>query len=259
MGSVCRVRKRAEVIGGSARAQYRKSHAPPNKIFTIFPFLLDFCPTKRRPTSYSSETSSGRYKKVSALSGSSNWTDSDRYHNGQNCFLLFCCPTRQSPSSALTPISEDRNLAGPVQEGVSIESGSRGGCWEGVFGGFFHHSTTRQSRSGRSSAKGSFDFDDSADDNLLTKEDYDSIDRHVERKLKHATSSLITYGHKDVEYALKSIHLDRVSSSDFMKELKNEGTTCSGQVLVIEQHQLASITVAYLLTILCFFSSQYPS
>lgn len=255
MGSVSRVRKRAEVIGGSARVQYRKLHAPPNKIFAMFPFLLNFCPTKQRTPS-SSETSSGGYQKMSALSGNSNWIDSD--NNGQNCFL-FCCPARQSPSSALTPISEDRSLTGSVQEGGSIESESRGGCWEGGFGVFFIHSTTRQSSSRRSSTKGSFDFDDSADDNLLTKEDYESIDRHIEKKLKHSTSSLITYGHKDVEYALKSIHLDRVSSSDFMKELKNEGTTCSGQAVMIEQPQLTTITAAYSLKILFCFLSQYPS
>lgn len=159
---------------------------------------------------------------MSAISGSEGLTDRG---NGQNCFTLFCCPARQSPSSALTPISEDRSVAGSGKGDESLESASPERCWDGVFGGLFHRSLKQQLNSDRSSCKGRFDFDDAKDENILTKADYEEIDRHVERKLKHSTSSLITYGHKDVEYALKSIHLDRVSSSDFMKELKNEGRT----------------------------------
>jgi hypothetical protein len=57
---------------------------------------------------------------------------------------------------------------------------------------------------------------------VLDQNDYADIERQLERVLKRSTSRMITYGHKDVVYALKSIHLDRVSSSDFMKELQNE-------------------------------------
>ena len=220
MGSVAKVRKRVEVIGGSARAGYRKSQRQPYKFLNMFPFLLQFCPINRHPPISSEESQA--YQGMSAISGSDEWRDNSG--NGSNCFTLFCCPARQSSDSVLAPISEHRSLAASISG--NSDKGDSQGCWEGVFGGFFHRSTSRQHHtSERSSTKGSFDFDSSTsdDNNVLNKEDYDEIERHVERTLKHSTSSLIHYGHKDVVYALKSIHLDRVSSTDFMKELKNEG------------------------------------
>ena len=48
-------------------------------------------------------------------------------------------------------------------------------------------------------------------------------DRNVYKK---SSSSMISYGtKKDAYYALKSIHLDRCSSEEFKKELKNEGAS----------------------------------
>jgi serine/threonine protein kinase len=37
-----------------------------------------------------------------------------------------------------------------------------------------------------------------------------------------SSSSIITYGRKDVIYALKSIHIDRVKDAVYRKELMNE-------------------------------------
>jgi len=47
-------------------------------------------------------------------------------------------------------------------------------------------------------------------------------------------SSMISYGtKKDVYYALKSIHLDRCSSEEFKKELKNEGVSHCAWIIIL--------------------------
>lgn len=121
--------------------------------------------------------------------------------------------------AVLEPISEDASIGGTLEDGSNRRTKkAEPGCLAGIFGEIF-----KRQESIILSNKGS-DVESNHDDNdLLNKEDYEQIERQLERALKHSTSSLITYGHKDVVYALKSIHLDRVSSSDFMKELKNEG------------------------------------
>lgn len=42
------------------------------------------------------------------------------------------------------------------------------------------------------------------------------------RKILRASSSIISYARKDIHYALKTIHLDRVTDPTFVKELYNE-------------------------------------
>ncbi|CAB9509998.1 MAP kinase-activated protein kinase 2 (Fragment) [Seminavis robusta] len=208
MGSVSKVRKRNEVIGGSARSAYLKTHGKPKGFFGSF---FQFLPFSR----HNSDAS------YTFGSGSTN-RRTQQQPKQHNCFALFCFPARHKKDSALLdPIMED-------DDGADGKKSQDQGCWGAWFGGGATsvESSRHDGSGGKASRHQSFSpkdsFSEQNDDDLLKQEDYEAIERQVQRALKHSTSSLITYGHKDAVYALKSIHLDRVSNSDFMKELKNE-------------------------------------
>jgi serine/threonine protein kinase len=215
MGSVAKVRKRTEVIGGSARPKYRKVHAQPKSPFRWW--LLRFCPMQRTTSD------------ASHVSGQRNGNPPSRQPQPSNCFTLFCCPAGPKPNSLLLdPILEDD---GPESEDDEKERNLHPISWWrrflfGSTGG--DNNSSHSSAGGESKQRATFTTKDSLlsdtnnSEDPLTKEDYEAIDQQVRKVLQHSTSSIITYGHKAVIYALKSIHLDRVSSKDFMTELKNE-------------------------------------
>lgn len=200
--------------GGSARPEYRKAHSK-HSVLDMFAFF-QFCPIPRE-SSYFSSDESNNHQVSPAGSRHGKQNSSTKKNPVQNCFAMFFCPAQQPSSAVLEPISEDASIGGTLEDG-SNNNKAAPGCLAGIFGGVF-----KRQESIILSNKESDVESTNNDDDLLNKEDYEQIERQLERALKHSTSSLITYGHKDVVYALKSIHLDRVSSSDFMKELKNEG------------------------------------
>lgn len=202
MGSVSKVQKRNEVIGGSARPEFIRKH-PPTSIFQFPPC----CPIQRQSSDFSY-----------AFSSAGQQGDGSQ-RLSMNLFSRFCCPSQESKASlSLDPIREDASVGGELdEENLNL------GCWDGFLQRFMP-----QTRKGKEfvsiSPKGNSKHNDLyADETPPLKEGAHSLDESPGRALKHSTSSMITYGHKDAVYALKSIHLDRVSNSDFMKELKNEG------------------------------------
>lgn len=229
MGSVSKVRKRSDVIGGSARPDYVEKHAQP-KILEIFPFLR-FFPIQRQ---FSNEY----YQASPAITRRGSGSEL-KIRKEQNCFTMFCCPAKKNVSSVLDPISEDASVAMDIEISQS-DKNSFQGCWDGIFGGF-----SRQLEPPKPDKDSDIDTSDNSED-VVKKEDYEAIGRQLDRALKRSTSSLITYGHKDAVYALKSIHLDRVSNSDFLKELKNE-------VSILKQLDHPNIVKVFIL--FCTFQS----
>lgn len=205
MGSVSKVRKKDAVIGGSARPEFIKKHSRHHSSMGWFSKSL-FCP-------FASQNSR-------ALSGLTTSEDSDMDESGQQqrgCFATWFGPPQNKYSDVvLESASEDESSR------ESFNNNKQKRCF--CFGG----NSQQQQQSSRS-----------VEESMLLEE-HQNLKREVERALKHSASSLITYGHKDVVYALKSIHLDRVSSADFMKELKNEGMCCL--FFILSMHILFLLT-----------------
>jgi hypothetical protein len=191
MGSVSKVRKRQDVIGGSARPDFIKKHPPKLSIFEEW-----FKPIHRQSSEFSFTFSSGRQAEGT---------------QEMNCFSLFCCPVKETrASSSLDPIREDASLGGTLEDVNSQQQG----CWGNFLLRFMRKNGQNANYTTISAKIGS----EQSERDIKAQ-----IEDELEKELKHSTSSMITYGHKDAVYALKSIHLDRVSNADFMKELKNEG------------------------------------
>jgi len=187
-----------------------------------------------------SERMSNLTSNYSTANSNRNTGEYDQYQQRNNirnkCFFFFCPALESSTPGLLVTISEDEDAA----RGHASDKSDKQGCWGGLLGWRQsttannekqqpHHQQAKRAQTTNTrpvSTHSSFDFDNSshhsAESNLLTKTDYEQIDSQMNRALQHSTSSIIHYGHKDVIYALKSIHLNRVSNSDFMKELKNE-------------------------------------
>jgi serine/threonine protein kinase len=110
---------------------------------------------------------------------------------------------------------KDSALGGSARDAFVLSSRSRKCCFLGwCLPGLKHKFDDAATRA---SSHGSWEDDDKS---------FKSSTRSVPHpeKLGRQGSSLITHGHKDVHYALKSIHLDRCSNHTFIDELKNEGS-----------------------------------
>ena len=255
MGSVSKVRKRKEVIGGSARPDFVEKRSQPKALlFGLFP-VPDFWPLQKHPSDVlqrsgknsgrsANGSSSGRRTPKSGRNSPGHLHKTNQ-NPGQACFAMFCCPAQQKDNLLLDPIHEhEENMATKKRDDNFLQ-----GCFGHICGLFKQQQHTRKAASNARSEEtaslkkqeslySNSSSDGSDKDNILDKKDYDVIERQLQKVLKRSTSSIITYGHKDVVYALKSIHLDRVQSSDFMKELKNE-------VAILKELDHANIVKCY--------------
>lgn len=241
MGSVSKVRKRKHAIGGSARPEFVQAQSW-NKVFGWIPVPFAFCPL-RTCTSDVSHNNEENSKLVYGESGrsipgrNSPHTVPKEETASQNCFVMFCCPAFEKSNPLMSPISEIENRGSRITE-KKHDRILLQGCFSGSFCPLLAKTETSvskiSSRTGESTLLRTTDSLQSASSNEmedkygdLDKKNSEEVERQLDKTLKRSTSSMITYGHKEVIYALKSIHLDRVSSADFMNELKNEGRVCS--------------------------------
>jgi serine/threonine protein kinase len=229
MGSVSRVRKRDEAVGGSARPQFVKKHCTPPPPPSSSSFSSPAAPLSNRKVLQSCGLSGccpfspfTRIKGENAFAwiggGSNGIDDENSITSDLTCSNQKKVKHHQTPSMLSWPRSASRDSS--TQNKNRYTTQKTGSTWTGLRTciGIKDESPSKNNSSVPSCQ--------STNEKAITRPD---SERHLQpssmirsHKGKKAPSSSSSSSSPSSFYALKSIHLNRCSSPEYQLELKNE-------------------------------------